>query len=362
MSSGVEHASSVWPEGQEYLKPLVCTGYLLVVALMSILFTRRLGTSQLRRLPFMQLLVISLLGGSLLFVFISAIMILGVGSSFSDAACNTGIWLCILLYAATKAVLYVLLLEKLHAVYGQNATARISRLQSWYYRGGCVLFFAWIAVAGTMIAGRVGLLREHDGACVIGLKLWATVPILAVDAVTNIYLTTLFIIPIWRSNFPKAQRLARRSAVAAVAALLTSFANILVLTLEHGHQLSWVCLGSCGLDVCFNSIIVYLVTSSTSKDGETTSSHSRSTPKNQSNRKLSPFFPSSEGFDSTRSGDVGVTIVEEVRVDTHNHDLEMQPQSPRQSYPHATAVSFEVPMQDVDGKDEVAVLPRLDRQ
>jgi hypothetical protein len=81
---------------------------------------------------------------------------------------------------------------------------------------------------------------------------------LTVDAITNIYLTTAFIIPIWKSNFPKAQRLARVSAIAAVAALVTSFANIFVMTLQHGHQLSYVCLGSCGLDVAFNSCAVFV--------------------------------------------------------------------------------------------------------
>lgn len=36
---------------------------------------------------------------------------------------------------------------------------------------------------------------------------------------------------------------------AAIVTLATSTANVLVLTLLHGRELGWVCLGSCGSDV-----------------------------------------------------------------------------------------------------------------
>ena len=37
----------------------------------------------------------------------------------------------------------------------------------------------------------------------------------------------------------------------SLIALVTSCVNILVLTLMHGRQLGWVCLGSCSADVSF---------------------------------------------------------------------------------------------------------------
>jgi hypothetical protein len=36
---------------------------------------------------------------------------------------------------------------------------------------------------------------------------------------------------------------------AAAVSVTTSTANVLVLTLLHGRELGWVCLGSCGADV-----------------------------------------------------------------------------------------------------------------
>ncbi|KAJ8091875.1 hypothetical protein PM082_024107 [Marasmius tenuissimus] len=55
------------------------------------------------------------------------------------------------------------------------------------------------------------------------------------------------------------------SCSASVAALLTSTINIGVLTLQHGRQLGWVCLGSCGTDVILNAIAIFWVTNTNSE-------------------------------------------------------------------------------------------------
>ncbi|BGP37518.1 hypothetical protein JCM10449v2_001424 [Rhodotorula kratochvilovae] len=362
----VEHASDVWPKGQEYLRPIVATLYLLVVALLTVLLTRRWGSwSYLRRLPLIQVLVIVLLAASLAFVFISAVIVLGVGSSYSEAACNGGIWLCILLYASSKAVLYYLLLEKLQRVHSHSTMGRTGRFSSWWYRGGLVFFVAWLGVAGVMIAGRISLIRQNDGACIIGLRLFATVPMLAVDALTNIYLTIGFVLPVWRSKNEKARRLAKVSSIAAIAALVTSFANILVLSLQHGHQLSFVCLGSCGLDVAFNSVIVYMVTTARhSRDERSTTIGSMDKhavelsaaggggKSGLRGARSGSYYPGSHGgvafgTASGGAGAIGVHIVEEVRVE---EDLEDSPPMAstrgfggRERMPPMHTVSFQTP-------------------
>ncbi|GAA5894564.1 uncharacterized protein JCM6883_002137 [Sporobolomyces salmoneus] len=257
--------SDVWPAGQPHLKPIITTCYLLSVAVLSALLSRRLiSFKQMKRLPIAKLLVIAVLGDSLLFVFASAVLILGVGTSFSSAACSLGIWWCIILYVSSKVLIYSFLSEKLYAVYSITPTRRVSRWESTQYKIAMAFLLAWMGVAIVMIIGRIAEIRERDNACIIGLKLYATVPMLTVDAIVNIYLTGAFVIPVYRSRWHKAQKLALHSSIAAVASLVTSFANIAVLTFEHGHQLSWVCLGSCGLDVSLNAIILYLVTASSS--------------------------------------------------------------------------------------------------
>lgn len=89
----------------------------------------------------------------------------------------------------------------------------------------------------------------------------------------NVFLTVLFLWPLARSTVtnPFLKRVALRTLFASIIALTTSAVrriqlsdaahananlnlccmqvNILVLTLMHGRQLGWICLGSCGLDV-----------------------------------------------------------------------------------------------------------------
>jgi len=167
---------------------------------------------------------------------------------------------CIFVYATSKIFIYLFLMERIHLVYGYTVKGRVSRWRSPWYRVAGLFLILWIGVAIAMIIGRTAYIREHDNACIIGLKLYATVPMLVTDVIVNVYLTTAFVVPIWRSKFPRARALAINSSFSAIAALITSFVNICILTLEHGRQLSWVCLASCGLDVMINAAIVFAVT------------------------------------------------------------------------------------------------------
>ncbi|GAB1522884.1 hypothetical protein RhiTH_006009 [Rhizoctonia solani] len=61
--------------------------------------------------------------------------------------------------------------------------------------------------------------------------------------------------------------MAMRTLVAAFAALTTSTINIAVLTIMHGQQLGWVCLGSCGADVTVNALVLFWVTDNIAQGG-----------------------------------------------------------------------------------------------
>ena len=50
---------------------------------------------------------------------------------------------------------------------------------------------------------------------------------------------------------PRVNRANVTPPSSSLIALITSCINILVLTLMHGRQLGWVCLGSCSTDVSF---------------------------------------------------------------------------------------------------------------
>ncbi|ELU37562.1 hypothetical protein AG1IA_08426 [Rhizoctonia solani AG-1 IA] len=63
------------------------------------------------------------------------------------------------------------------------------------------------------------------------------------------------------------KKMAMRTLVAAFAALTTSTINIAVLTIMHGQQLGWVCLGSCGADVTVNALVLFWVTDNIAQGG-----------------------------------------------------------------------------------------------
>lgn len=152
-------------------------------------------------------------------------------------------------------MIYLFLMERLNIVHSSIKHESITwrdRFKSWWYKIASVLLLLWVAVAIAMILGRNAILRE-DGTCKIGLKIWSTVPMLTVDAIVNIFLTTGFIMPVFKAGFQQAGSLVKNSCVAAVLALITSFVNILILAIMKGHQMSYVCLSSCVFDGKFSS-------------------------------------------------------------------------------------------------------------
>lgn len=72
-----------------------------------------------------------------------------------------------------------------------------------------------------------------------------TVPMLTVDVIVNLFLTSGFVYPVFKAGFTQAKSLAKSSCIAAGVALATSFANILVLSILHGHEAAYICLGCC---------------------------------------------------------------------------------------------------------------------
>ncbi|KAG9088492.1 hypothetical protein FS749_002130 [Ceratobasidium sp. UAMH 11750] len=205
---------------------------------------------------------------SWLFLFSTGILVGGVGTSSSFINCVLGIYACILLYAFSKVMIYCFLIEKVHIVWGG---AHQPRLQSKVYWLCLVTMMPYAVIVITMLIGRVAYFRS-DRACIIGLRKYASLSLLIYDLYINLFLTGMFLWPLLRSRLanPRIRRLAMRTLVAAAAALTTSTINIAVLTIMHGQQLGWVCLGSCGTDVLMNALVLFWVTDSGSSSVENT--------------------------------------------------------------------------------------------
>ncbi|KAF9041095.1 hypothetical protein BDZ89DRAFT_1128940 [Hymenopellis radicata] len=218
-----------------------------------------LSWNTLKQTTWARLCILLIFLDSWAFLFSSGIITFGVGLSTNATSCAVAIYICLFFYGTSKLLIYCFLIEKVHVVW--SPTAGSKRRHSTIYKISAAIVGAYGAVVCTMIIGRVTFLREHDQACIIGVKRYASIMLLTYDAFVNVFLTSLFLYPLIRRNMnPQIRNVALRTLIAACVALTTSTANIIVLTLMKGQQLGWVCLLSCAADVVFNGLAILWVT------------------------------------------------------------------------------------------------------
>ncbi|UNI20132.1 hypothetical protein JDV02_006250 [Purpureocillium takamizusanense] len=139
------------------------------------------------------------------------------------------------------------------------------RVQSKLYLfNSCGMLSMYIIVAIPNFVFRIVELRE--GHCIIGMKSQAMIPLISFDAIANVYLTLLFLIPLSKLyTFKNMARTPanRRLRIVAVRTFVGAFSdgsNLTVLTALNGEP-GWVCLMCCNCDILFSALIIQWVTS-----------------------------------------------------------------------------------------------------
>ncbi|KAF9466603.1 hypothetical protein BDZ94DRAFT_1306191 [Collybia nuda] len=238
----------------------------LGIALITHCLSRRVATEDLTSwqglsdITWPRALVLLVFLDSWLFVFASGVLVFGVGLELNGAICSAGIYLCIGCYATSKLLIYAFLIEKVHIVW--SPTAGIPRFKSRVYVVCFITVALYLVIIALLLVGRTHYLRDGDQACVIGLKPFSSIPLLSYDLYVNVFLTALFLWPLFRSRMisPPVRKVAMRTLLAATVALTTSTVNMTVLTILKGKELGWVCLGSCAADVIVNALALFWVT------------------------------------------------------------------------------------------------------
>ncbi|PVF91912.1 hypothetical protein CPB86DRAFT_802454 [Serendipita vermifera] len=233
--------------------------HLLGCSILAFCFSRRLTW---KHLTLSKICTIAIFLDSWLFVFSGGLVVTGIGMSLNPRACLTGIYLCISFYASSKVFIYIFLADRVYIVWSANNPVSRRKSKIWMLCG--VVLLGYVVIFVLMLIAKIAYIRP-DGTCVIGLGGIASIPLLTYDFFLNIFLTTLFVWPIFRRKLsnPKLRDLAKRTSFAATVALGTSVVNILVLTILHGQQLGWVCLASCGFDVTVNAMAICSITQNT---------------------------------------------------------------------------------------------------
>ncbi|KAG9050385.1 hypothetical protein FS837_005730 [Tulasnella sp. UAMH 9824] len=227
------------------------------------------------------ILAVMVFGVSWAFLFAGNVLVTGAGLALNDTTCAMAIYSCIILYAFSKILIYAFLIEKVWLVWRTDyKTGFQARWNNLIWRTGMIGLSFYIVILTLMLVGKQTEIRTRDGACIIGLSRFSSIPLLTFDLFITLALTSLFVRPLWRGKFPtiRLRNLAIKTVISSGVALGTSAVNIAVLTILHGKELGWVCLTSCGGDVAINAIVLYIVTSGSQIQEASNGTENKPTP------------------------------------------------------------------------------------
>ncbi|KAG0250877.1 hypothetical protein BG011_008004 [Mortierella polycephala] len=234
---------------------------LLAISLMSVLFGRKTSGTNMANINYARGLVISLYVISWSFTTMAAVLTsTNVGNIVS---CTLSIFVCLSLYAASKIIIYMFLIEKVYVVSSVTTTRKDTML----YRINILLLTPYTIILVLMVLNRVAVLDENDQ-CFIGLRPLASITLILYDIFISSWLTILFIRPLMSTTSVlqgpskgKLRQVARRTLIGSVIAMILSSSNVFTLVYYRGYEDSVLCLLSCTLDVTLNACTVHWVTS-----------------------------------------------------------------------------------------------------
>ncbi|CAE6389046.1 unnamed protein product [Rhizoctonia solani] len=204
-------------------------------------------------MPWPRLCLLLLFLDSWLYLFSTGLLLHGAPPEHGVDRCSIGMLVCILLYGASKGLIYLCMIERVHVVWSDG----MPRWRSPIYRFCFALLLPLGVIAGVMILQKTAFI--HNGYCILGISRFSSLLLLSYDFCTNIFLTLMFVGPLVRSSIrsPWLRAIAIRTTVAAFIALVSSGTNVLVLYVLEGKEMIWVCLGACGIDVIINCIALF---------------------------------------------------------------------------------------------------------
>ncbi|WQF84827.1 hypothetical protein CDEST_09841 [Colletotrichum destructivum] len=222
-----------------------------------------------RPLPWTKWLVLGIYLSSFLFVLGSwTFQVLFLAElRMNSTLCSAAGALCLSSYVAIKLV-YLFMVDKAHIIRGTIK----SRLQSKLYVFNSILVLGIYCVIATLNYVSHGAHYDNDTqSCVVELTRATLLPVLCFDTVVNVYLTSMFLVPLFRlhsiqisimkpwtvmenlrhlSQTPpnvRLRRLALRTFAGVAGSLIISIVNLTILIALWG-EVVWLCLTCCNTD------------------------------------------------------------------------------------------------------------------
>ncbi|KAK7184371.1 hypothetical protein PSPO01_09405 [Paraphaeosphaeria sporulosa] len=214
----------------------------------------------------MSLVLVIIYCDSFVFVFVTAILSKGFNLNVLNI-CRSIIILCLVCYMSTKVFIYLFLVEKAYIVRGRRQPRLKDKLYLFNFFG---MIYTFYLLSPLTYPSRFAYIDEK-GACIVGMKRIAMIPLLSFEILVNVYLTSLFILPVlktssFRHNISVALRaIARRTFLCSCATLTSSVVNITILMALQGEP-GWICMMCCNADILFSVLVLHWVSS---PDGRT---------------------------------------------------------------------------------------------
>ncbi|KAH6713901.1 hypothetical protein BKA61DRAFT_689243 [Leptodontidium sp. MPI-SDFR-AT-0119] len=234
---------------------------LLSMATLSVCLSRRVqNVRNWSKLPLVCWLILIIYADSILFVSGTAIISQGFGVDSSASICSTALLLCLSCYLTTKFI-YYFLVERVYIIRRKSNSRLKDKLYLFNSFGMLVPYLVVIALNFYFRFADY----EKDS-CRIGMKRVAMIPLIAFDVLVNVYLTSLFLIPLrslysYRTNRSSQTRtVALRTFVGSCCTLISSVVNLTVVMVLKGEP-GWICLMCCNIDILFSVLVLHWITS-----------------------------------------------------------------------------------------------------
>ncbi|KAF9934324.1 hypothetical protein FBU30_002463 [Linnemannia zychae] len=232
---------------------------------MALLFGRKTAGTKWGTINYARGLVIALYLVSWSFSFMATLLVQTNNNNI--ISCVMSIYACIILYAGSKIIIYLFLMEKVYVVTAVGSTRR----DFFLYKVNLSLLLPYLVVISLMIVYKnAEIMTDPDkmGHCEIGLGAISTYPLIFYDIFVSSWLTFLFIRPLMSSTSllqgpskGKLRDVARRTLMGCVMSLIISTGNVASLITSRGWERGLICLSCCTADVTLNAITIHWVTS-----------------------------------------------------------------------------------------------------
>ncbi|KAJ4986946.1 hypothetical protein SVAN01_07624 [Stagonosporopsis vannaccii] len=232
------------------------------------------------------------------YIVVSAALVSGQGL-YTYELCDAGTWVCLMFYIMAKGWVYAFLVERVHVV----RAPFVRRSQDKVYMACMIPAMAmYAAISLNSYFWRVTAMHDSDGRCHFGITSQASIPILTVNVLTNVFLTGVFFYllrPVIKfhgvstvsagltrrsksktdttvvqpaRNDSAVQRNIRillwKSIVGAILIELPVAANMIQFLVTGGKELGMMCLAFCMADAFWDALVIHWLTFGSSAEAE----------------------------------------------------------------------------------------------